>query len=54
MKKETRLRFLPVHSVKFFIYFSSKRLLLSMKGTKDCLYCRESCKYDSTVKKKDL
>ena len=49
-----RLRFFPVHSVKFFIYFSSKRLLLSMKGTKNCLYCRESCKYDSAVKKKDF
>ena len=54
MKKETSAQVFPVHSVNFFIYFSPKRRLLSMKGTKDYLYCRESCKYDSTVKKKDL
>ena len=39
-----------VFSFREIFYFSSERLLLSMKETtKNCLYCRESCKYDSTV-----
>ena len=48
MKKETPTQ---VYSFcEIFINFSSERLLLSMKETtKNCSYCRESCKYDSTV-----
>ena len=30
----------------------SGRLLVSVKGTINCFYRRESCKYDSTVKRK--
>ena len=48
MKKET-----PVQVCEIFKN-SSGRLLLSMKGTKNCLYRRKSRKYDSTVKKKGL
>ena len=40
--------------ILYFIIFSSERLLLSMKGTKNCLFCRGSCKYGSAVKKERL
>ena len=56
MKNET-----PTHGfscsfceILYFIIFSSERLLLSMKGTKNCLFCRGSCKYGSAVKKERL
>ena len=53
MKRETPTQ---VFSSWFYEIFknSSGRLLLSMKETKNCLCCRDSCKYDSTVKNKDL
>ena len=54
MKKETSTQIFSCSFCEIFIYFSSERLLLSMKGTKNCLYCGESCKYVSTVKKKDV
>ena len=34
-----------------FLNVSTQQLLLSMEGTKNCLYCRESSKYDTAVKK---
>ena len=47
--------FFPVGSLNRFcsVSFSSVRLLLSMKRTKNCLYCSQSCKYDRKIKKKD-
>ena len=54
MKNGTPTQVFSCSFCEIFYIFSSKRLLLSMKGTKNCLYCRECCKYDSAVKKKDL
>ena len=51
MKKETPTQGFFCSFCETFINFSPQRLLLSMKGTKNCLYCRESCKYYTTVKK---
>ena len=52
MKKETPTQVFCCLFCEIFVYFSNERLLLSMKGTKKLLYCRESGKYDSTLKKK--
>ena len=35
-----------------FLNVSTQQLLLSMEGTKNCLYWTESSKYDTAVKKR--
>ena len=50
MKKENPTKVFSRSFCEMFINFSSQQLPLSMKGTKNCLYCRESSKYGTTVK----
>ena len=52
MKKETPTKVFSCSFCEMFINFSSQQLPLFMKGTKNCLNCRESSKYDTTVKMK--
>ena len=54
MKKETPTQAFSCSFCEIFINISSQQLPLSLKGTKNCLYCRESTKYDTTVKMKDF
>ena len=54
MKKETSTKVFSCSFCEMLIDFFSQQLSLSMKGTKNCLYCRESSKYDIAVKTKYL